>query len=602
LHWTGPAQNWNYMCADCHSTNLRKSYQAKDDRFETTWSDINVSCEACHGPGSSHIEWAKNGKDAAAADARRGLAVQLRDPSAGKWEFAPGQSIARRTRPAGSRVEVDTCARCHSRRAQISDQVTAGQPLAQTHRVALLDEHLYHPDGQMLDEVYEYGSFVQSKMYHAGVTCSDCHDPHSLRLHASGNELCARCHMPATYDRPQHHFHKAGTAAAQCVSCHMSEHTYMVVDGRRDHSFRVPRPDLSVKLETPNACNGCHTDRTAQWATDAIAKRSGADRTPAWHYGEALYAGRTARPDAETQLLRAIDDAAVPAIARATAVALLAEYLTAKSLPVVQRSLQDSDPLMRRAATETVSVIPPNARIALALPLLRDPIRTVRLEALASLLDVPRSAFSPEQQAVVDQEIREYREIQAFNADRADAHTNLGMLEARLANPSAAQSEFTTAIRLQPSFLPAYVHLADLYRMMGQEADVQNTLRRAVAVGPESADVREALGLSLVRQKRIPEALAELAKAAALQPDRAQYAYVYAVALHDSGDSQAAVEVLTRAYQRNPGAREILVALTEYEAQAGHRDAALGWAHKLVELLPDDPEARRLVRELERGQ
>ena len=263
LHWTGPHQNWNFMCAECHSTNLRKNYRAAEDRFETAWSEIDVSCEACHGPASRHVEWArKAAKGRRTGDPTLGLVVTLKDASGGAWAFEPKTPVARRTRPLASRVEVETCGRCHARRAQLWPEYRHGQPLEDTHRVALIEEGPYHADGQILDEVYEYGSFVQTRMYREGVTCSDCHEPHSLRLRFEGSTLCARCHLSSKYDAREHHFHKPGSEGARCVSCHMPERMYMVVDGRRDHSFRVPRPDLSAALGTPNACNDCHKDRS----------------------------------------------------------------------------------------------------------------------------------------------------------------------------------------------------------------------------------------------------------------------------------------------------------------------------------------------------
>ncbi|MGH7785422.1 MAG: multiheme c-type cytochrome, partial [Candidatus Binatia bacterium] len=394
LHWTGAQQNWNFMCADCHSTNLHKGYRAADDRFATTWSEVNVACEACHGPGAAHVAWARAG--AAAGDPLRGFAFALGDRSGGAWRFAAGQSIARRTAPRSTDLEVETCGRCHARAARLRDDYVHGRPLADTHRVALLDPGLYHADGQIEDEVYEYGSFLQSPMHAAGVTCSDCHEPHSGRLRAEGNLLCGRCHLPATFDTAAHTHHGAGSAAAQCVSCHMPERTYMLIDGRRDHSFRVPRPDLSVRLGTPNACTDCHTDRSAQWAADAAAGWYGPARAARWHYAEALAAGRAQQADAETQLLRAIGDAQVPAIARASALELLASSLSPRALPALQAAARDPDPLVRRAAAQTAGALPPAERLGVALPLLSDPVRTVRLEALGSLLDAPGAGLTPE--------------------------------------------------------------------------------------------------------------------------------------------------------------------------------------------------------------
>ncbi|HSP98954.1 MAG TPA: cytochrome c3 family protein, partial [Candidatus Dormibacteraeota bacterium] len=269
LHWTAPAQNWNYMCAACHSTGLRRRYDADARRFDTQWAEVDVSCEACHGPGAAHVAWAA--RPDRAADKSQGLTVDL-TPRGGTWIFGDGEPIAHLSAPRARSAQLDTCGRCHARATEIAEEDAHGQPLEQTHMVATLDDPLYHADGQIRGEVYEYGSFAQSRMHAAGVVCGDCHDPHSGQLRAEGNALCATCHRATVYDTPAHHHHAAGSEAARCVSCHMLARDYMVIDRRHDHSFRVPRPDLAAALGTPDTCTDCHRDRTAAWAADAVRR------------------------------------------------------------------------------------------------------------------------------------------------------------------------------------------------------------------------------------------------------------------------------------------------------------------------------------------
>jgi predicted CXXCH cytochrome family protein len=318
LHWTAPAQNWNYTCAECHSTNLQKNYRAETKTYATTWSEINVSCEACHGPASGHVAWAGR-----AAEPSKGLVFSMRDTSGGTWTLPPGASITKRTAPLSSRAEVETCARCHARRGQSWLDYQFGQPLASTHRVALLDEGLYEADGQQRDEVFEYGSFLQSKMYAAGVTCTDCHDPHTGVRKSQGNALCTQCHIPSAYDMTSHTHHRAGTPAADCRACHMPARNYMVVDARRDHGFKVPRPDESAKFGTPNACTSCHADRPASWAAAAVTRWYGAQAAARPSFTAAFVAARARAPGANAPLAAVIDDATQPAIVRATALSLL---------------------------------------------------------------------------------------------------------------------------------------------------------------------------------------------------------------------------------------------------------------------------------------
>ena len=329
LHWTQPAHNWNYMCAECHSTGLQKGYDPVAKVYETTWSEIDVSCEACHGPGSSHVAWAEEtardgGVPTPGADGSW-LSAGLADPDRG-WAFGTAARVATRTAPLASNEEVETCAQCHARRAILEDGRVAGRPLMDTHEPSLLHEGLYYADGQILDEVYVYGSFAQSRMYRAGVTCSDCHDPHSLDLRATGNALCSRCHLASQYDAPSHHFHPAESPGAQCVECHMPERTYMVVDPRRDHSLGIPRPDLSQLVGSPTACNGCHTEESVEWAAQVLEGWFGSTAERRKHFGEAIHAGRIGGPGADTALVALALDGSEPAIARATALSLLSRY------------------------------------------------------------------------------------------------------------------------------------------------------------------------------------------------------------------------------------------------------------------------------------
>lgn len=581
LHWTGAAQNWNFMCSECHSTNVRKNYLADTDRFDTKWAEVNVSCEACHGPGSRHVEWEKLAKEGKAPpDANRGLLVDLA-AHGGSWEFEANAPIAHLSAARDPRSQI-VCGRCHTRRAQISDDYRQDQPFGQTHIVSLLEEGLYWPDGQILDEVFEYGSFLQSRMHERGVICTDCHDPHSSKLLAGGNAVCAKCHNPQHFDAPSHHHHKAGTDAARCVRCHMPSRTYMVVHERHDHSFRVPRPDLSVSLGTPNTCidSTCHTDRNARWASDAVVQWYGPVRTRGPRFAPAIDAGRRSAAGAGRLLVDVIADRSFPAIVRATALSLL-DRNPGATPELLERSVQDPDPLVRRATASLLIDVEPPRRWQLGGPLLDDPIRAVRIETVNSLAGADREvSLTAGQRETFARAVEEYRQTQAFNADRPEAWSNLGSLEVRLGNFDAAENDYKRAIRTPPPFIPAFVNLADLYRERGRDAEGERVLRAA----PDGADVHHALGLLLVRLQRIDEAMGELAKAAEQRPESPRYAYVYGVALDSIGQHDKALAVLEQAHDRFTGDRNILEALVQMAAQAGKREAAEHWAQALREL------------------
>lgn len=600
LHWTGIDQNWNYMCAECHSTDLKKNYDLAADLFQTTWSEINVSCEACHGPGSEHIKWAEDLKDSGEKSdiPNKGLLVSFDARKGMIWTIDDKTGNAVRSTPLVSHEEIETCSRCHSRRSAISDNYVYGKSLLDTHVPTLLDEGIYYPDGQIEAEDYEWGSFVQSKMYHEGVTCTDCHNPHSLELREEDNDLCTGCHMAEKYDASSHHNHKQFTAGAECVSCHMPETNYMVIDARHDHSIRIPRPDLTSEIGAPNACNRCHTDSTPEWAASEIKKWVGLEYKGYQNYGETLYAARTGKLQAERLLVKLADDEIAPSIARATALKDLGGYFSPFSLGSVERGLSNGDPLIRGAALDALWAAPPDIKLRLATGLLNDPVLAVRMKAVTALAGVPKENMAAGQGKALDDAIIEYTNAQMSNADRPEAYVNVGLIYADLEQFADAESSYETAIKLAPSFVPAYVNLADLYRIQSKDAQGERVLRNALQISPGNGDVYHSLGLLLVRQNRIPEAMNTLEESVKLSPGNTHYSYVYAVALNDTGRKSESIRVLEEAHKRRPADREVLYALINFNRANGDIPAAVEYAEKLIEVSPENSEATRILHEL----
>ena len=602
LHWTGISQNWNYMCAECHSTQLKKNYLEEEDRYETTWSEIDVSCEACHGPASAHLAWAERLEAAPTPQypGQNGLVVQLKEASDVSWVFEGDSGIARRSLPKGSDLQLETCARCHSRRGILHEDYQHGRPLMDTHRPALLEESLYYADGQIREEVYVYGSFLQSKMYQQGVTCSNCHDPHSLKLYGSEDGVCQQCHLPEKFETPSHHFHPASSSGASCVECHMPASSFMVVDPRRDHSFPIPRPDLSLKLGTPNACTGCHTDRSNSWAAEAVTQWYGSKRADQPHFGEALHAGRNSLANGERALAQLADNPSMPGIARATALTLLPGYsLGPESRQAIQNAIKSSDPLLRASGLIAAEALEPPTRLGLAFPLLSDPIRAVRLQAARVLASVPSELWTSQQRSLRDQVLAEYRQSQQVNADRPEAHLNLGVLHQQLGELEEAERAYQKALSMVPSSVPVRINLADLYREQNRDEEGEQLLRQALVISPDDGDVYHSLGLLLIRQKRYPEAVQALERAAQLRPDRWRYSYILAVALQETGQVPRALETLKKAYDRHPDNLELLMLLATLNRDNGRLEEAILYANKLIERVPENAMFRQLLAQLE---
>jgi predicted CXXCH cytochrome family protein len=588
LFWTGIDQTWNFMCADCHSTNLHKNYDLRARSYATTYSEIDVGCEACHGPGSDHLLWASRGKGWENLARTGGLPVQYHERSGAAWTIDPATGNARPKLQSRSRLEINTCARCHSHRSQIKEDYEHGQPVGDDYRVSLLDSDLYFPDGQIKAEDYEYGSFLQSRMYHSGVVCSDCHDPHSLKLRAEGNQVCYQCHLERKYNSPSHHRHKLDAAGSRCVECHMPTRTYMMVHERHDHSLSIPRPDLSVKLGVPNACNSCHKDKTAKWAAGALARWYGQAPLGYQRFAQTLAIGAEGAPGAAHSLAKLAKDKEQPEIARATAISRLGAYSGMDPAGAVAAAVTDPDPLVRRAAASSVTAVAPSAAAAVLAPLLRDKVRDVRLEAAASA-ELNSFAIRPGIAGrELDRAVAEYNQAQELNADRPEAHLNLGLLHAAENNSQKAIAEMKTALEIDPTFAPAAADLADLYRQLGRDPEAGAVLADALRTSPRNAALLHAMGLFLVRAKRPAQALHDLGEAARLAPDNARFGYVYAVALQDAGRSDAAIGALELVLRNHPYDRGSLAALVGIYAAHGNRDQALAYAERLLQLDPGD--------------
>jgi len=576
LHWTGRMSNWQQMCAECHSTNLQKNYDPQLACYKTTFSEIDVSCETCHGPGSLHVE--------------------LAESHSLFWDRHYGYGLPN-LKSKDAKIEIESCAPCHSRRHRIAADFRPGGELLDYFEPALLREGLYHADGQIQDEVYVYGSFLQSKMHAKGIRCTDCHDPHSTQLKYKGNRLCISCHQhPAgKYDVPAHHHHPPGSSGAQCVACHMPETHYMLVDPRRDHSIRNPRPDLSVALGVPNACTQCHLEIENRGEgpryADLLAAANGGDvaaektinrinremqaATEKWygkpkeespHYAYAFAAARKREEGAEEKLLALIDRKDISAIVRATAMDHLAEIDTPTSRAAVIQQIDHPDPLVRGvsirnlhqrgyAATDLIQAVG---------SALSDPVRMVRTSA-AVVLAPHRQQMSPEMRVAFDAAAAEFVTGQQADDDLAGAHYNLANFALDAGKTGRAEAEYQQALVLDPQFFPARFNLGMLYSRTGEDTKAEAAFRTLAAQDPAAGLPRYRLGLILGRMRKFTQA----------------------------------EQALTEAIEREPKNFDYLYALAILYLESGQLEKSLAQARQLQALMPGVPATRQLIQDIQ---
>lgn len=482
MHWARSYKNWNSRCAECHATDYKKNYNPLKASYKSQQAEIGVGCEACHGPGSTHITWANRPE--------KFIGKQ--------WKGVGSKGLTHAYVNNNAASEINLCAGCHSRREPIgANSPEPGSDFSDHYRLTLLRDGLYFADGQIHDEVYVYGSFLQSKMYEKGVKCTDCHDAHNYQLKAEGNVLCTQCHnlkgnvqFPSLrkkdYDSPVHHFHKVGTEGAECKQCHMPERHYMVVDGRRDHSFRVPRPDLSEKIGVPNVCSSCHKDKSATWALAELTKHIGEKREREIHFSQ-IFNSADNHLDEKTrkQMLSLANNSEIPSIVRASSLERLLPVASTLDFSLIASLLSDNNPWIRRAATNLFVYSPDAIRQKHILPLLNDGTRSVRLEAVKGFLNGYREGFSFSETLTLNRVMKEYQQSLAAKTDYPEIQMKLGGVALTQRNIPAAISAFKTAVKMDPQLVQAWIMLARINAAIGKPDIANQTLADAIKANPE---------------------------------------------------------------------------------------------------------------------
>ena len=582
--WTRHAMDWSSHCADCHSTHVVKNFDAATRRFRADYAEVHVACEACHGPGGEHVRLAESGTLAESSHSGFGVGLGKRV----QWRFAPGNPIAE---PHGNPADrdIDMCGGCHSLRTPlVTDAI--GRPYHEAYRLELPDDVRYFPDGQIREEVFVLGSFLQSRMHVRGVTCGNCHEPHSGEPLLPGNGVCAQCHRADVYDVTSHHRHPAGQPGSACVDCHMPARTYMGVDDRRDHSFPIPQPALSAELGVPNACVGCHQGQDNQWAVESL-RRWGVEAGAA-HWGIAHRRLRQGDPDALPVVKSLLEDGDLAPLVKASLLAQTANVGTRALIEVLRPHLADDDPLIRRGAVAGTMGLPGDERWWMLANRLRDSHPGVRFEMAIALSGT--AGLPPAARRAAAPLLDEYREALTASADLAASQDALARMELQLGQTQAAQRAFERALEIDPNSLPALVNLADLRRAQSREREAGELLLRALAAAPDSGTANVAYGLHLVRLKRYEDAMEPLSKATNTPDAQPRFFHIYALAQDSLGHRDQALVTLRRGVERWPWDVDLLSTLVMF-ADDGQSQEVRQHLDTLTRIAPDSSRVRALI-------
>ncbi|WP_288955394.1 tetratricopeptide repeat protein [uncultured Polaribacter sp.] len=573
LHWSRGGLNWNNMCADCHSTNVRKNYRESSHSYNTQYSIINVNCEACHGPGKDHV---------------------INAEKMGKDYIAHGTlKMTKSTKP---KELVDECARCHMRREQYSEHFNFEGTLLDHYFPQLLEERLYQADGQILDEVYVYGSFLQSKMYQNDVTCTNCHNAHSLKLKFNGNKLCAQCHVQEKYDSPKHHFHRPNTSSSKCVNCHMTGKFYMGNDFRRDHSFRVPRPDLSLKYGTPNACSECHKDKDDKWAWKSFIKLFG--EVDSIHFSEKLAAGITNQTHGHQGLIELMKDKREPEIVRASATKVLENYNAQNFVEEYIKMLNDDSALVRGASIDVLSRINNTDYTSYFLPLLEDAKRSIRIKAFFGLATLDESQIPLIYQESYQKVKNEFWAHINTNADFVGTRIKRGDFYIKKNNLPKAIESYEEALDIDNINNQVRINLAKLYYNNKQYEQAEEAYKIVIEQEPKFGPVYYSLGLLYAELNRVEDAIFQLQKAITIMPKNIRVYYNLALLYDKKQDFKNAEKTFVKGLKVDVNNKSLLYALAYIYAKSNQKVKAKNIVKQLISLYPNNQQYQNFLNQL----
>ena len=564
-HWTQRGMNWNSHCAYCHFTRFRKNYQPETDGYATRWLEQGVGCAQCHGPSL-----AKRKSNQCIIDTKRKYTPQ-------QWMHA--------------------CATCHGRREEFDEDFEIGDDFFNHYSLALPSQPgLYHPDGQQIDEDYNFTSLLLSRMGHKGISCIDCHDSHAAtpkggKAAVDANLVCMQCHATGlrgaiVIDQWKHSFHKSNTAGSRCVECHMPKKAYMARDPRSDHRFPSPDPTLTKELGVPNACNNCHAEKGLDWQIEWTDKWYGPTKKPlARERTRAVAAAFADKPDAMTRVLAAFDIEEIAAW-QATLLRLMEPWSgDARVTQRAEAAAAHPDPLVRAAAAFLLSRVPGTGKQWETL--IRDPVRSVRLEAGWGAIE----RLPTEHPLMADME-----RVARQQADQPGGQMRLARLATRRGNAAAAESSMRKAAEWDRGSAAPRRDLAVYLAGAGRTREALPVLEEAMKIAPKDAELPYLSALAMAELGDQAGTEAKLREAIRLNPRFARAYYNLGLLLSGQGHDQAAIISLRNAATLGPADPEPSYALATIYLRLGQTAAAKTAALEALRRNPSHQQAAALLQ------
>jgi predicted CXXCH cytochrome family protein len=525
-------QIWNSNCFNCHATNIARGFEVTSKTFNTTWTEMGIGCEACHGPGRRHIDL---------------IDAAYKDPS-----LKPGGTLEIYTSSTGTaRQSFDTCGYCHGNKKNIFTGFTAGSRYEDFALPFLISAPIpetdlqgeFWPDGRP-NRFNRTQALAGSGCFKSGeVACTSCHvahgspNPFSLRVDIGkgrdGDRLCTQCHSEyVATDAPaggaaleRHTFHAANSAGSRCIGCHMSDVNWRLLIRRRDHTFEAPVPEITTAFGVPNACTTCHDNRPPEWAATQMDRMwgNGERRRAALSVADTMYRAGSGDSRAVPDLARLAVDRSQSLIIRASAVEFLEQFAsgTAGSASADAQSQTSfykpksstrADTGIRTPGAVKLTPAQVNALIGAA----SDPEPVVRAHAVTALL-----ATGERERILSPLTARLMDPARVVRARVAEGLLALGIAElpgAAGALLAKAQEEYIMALNDFPDVPDNHAALGWLFAERGRTADALAAIDNAIKLAPDAARPYVIKGVLAARDGRFDEAAQLWRKAKTLQP------------------------------------------------------------------------------------
>ncbi|GAB7028065.1 multiheme c-type cytochrome [Geotalea toluenoxydans] len=468
IYWKNYPFYFSDACPSCHVSQFNIAFDKTNKRYTESWRESGINCETCHGPAAEH--------NAAMRKVPKGQPVT--DP---KLISTKKMSASRRS---------DLCATCHAKQTALTGTFTSGDRYFDHFDLTMLESNEYFPDGRDQGENYTLTGWLMNPCVKDGTPdCMHCHTSsgrYRFKAEEKANDACLPCHAERVKNVASHSHHKADSPGSKCVSCHMPKIAFARMPWS-DHSMRPPTPTATLEFKSPNACNLCHKDKDAAWADKAVRQWHADDyQEKALKPARLVAAARKKDWTKLPEMLEYIQGKGRDQVYAASLIRLLRYSQDKSAVPVLLAALQDSSPLVRAAAAETLGRHPSTETIKALVAAAADDFRLVRVKAAGSLANFPRNLITKEMEMGLQKAQEEYRNAILMEPDKWSSWNTIGNTHVKRDELQEAIAAYQTALAIKPQAVQPMLSLSYAQFRLGETEAATKSLVEAIKTEPDN--------------------------------------------------------------------------------------------------------------------